>query len=465
MKKTIYHKHSFHTNQTIRRLVCSLMVFFLMLPVVSLADIGIVSTNGGTLNVRKVPVEGSKLVTRLKNGTTIDILDQADGWYHISFKGKEGYVKTEYVKLLSDAVGKEIYSNGVTIYLHESMSKDSMIVGMLNSQQPMKVEQITAEWALVSNEEVKGYVQTDDIDQLNGKPIAAATHTWEKGILQSKTVLYKEANKKSGKLGTYKRGQPVYISTYNGSWSLIWIVDEGVYGFAQNVSVKLSEVADGTEVIPGETKVVDESQMISSSSARTIAEKALKKYSGFSSTALTCTSDAVMFSNGISGPMYRYYYSNKKGEHVYTAFIQSYTGDVLFTADYSQFAYGKGASDLKTAAPTKEPVYEYDSEGNIINIPEPLTGTDIGQSAARSIADRYLNSRYPHFSQTSFSRVSCQHFTDPINSGGFQTPYYQFDYFVEDDNGHSQLAFEIMIHAYTKEILYCIGGDPGEGNG
>ena len=442
-----------------------LVIFTALLPSVSNADTGVVFTkNGGSLNVRKAPLGSSELVMRIKNGTAIDILEHLDGWYHIAFKGKKGYVKEEFIRMLSDAVGKEIYSNGVTLFLHESMGQGSVIVGMLNSQQSMIVEQITAEWALVSSGDVRGYVQTNDIDQLNGKPIAAASHTWVKGILQSKTVLYKEADKKSGTLGTYKRGQPVYVSAYNRSWSLIWIVDEGIYGFAQHVSVKLSEVTDELEIVPGETKETDETLFISSASARSAAEKALKKYSGFSAGSLTCTSDTCTSSNGIHGPMYRFYYSNRKGEHVYSAFIHAYTGDVLFTADYSQFVYGQNAADLKTAAPTQEPVWEYDVYGNMINTPEPQDGTDIGQGAARSIADRYLSSRYPHFQQSHFSRISCQYQTDPIHSS-FRTPYYQFDYFAVDDAGHECLLFEIMIHAYTKDILYVCSDGPGEGNG
>ena len=316
--------------------------------------------------------------------------------------------------------------------------------------------------SLVSCDDISGYVQTDSIDQLNGEPIAAASNTWEAGVLQSKTVLYKQPNKKS-KLGTYQRGQLVYISKYDKNWSLIWIADEGVYGFAQKPSVKLSPATAEEEIQPGDNKPFDEDQYISSGSAKSIAEKALKKYSGFNSGKLNCTQDIVLSSNGIKGPMYRFYYFNKKDEYLYAAYVQAYTGDVLYTGDYSGFVYGKGASDLKTAAPTAEPVFEYDESGNLIT-PVPQAGTDIGQSAARSIADRYLASRYPQFSSMSFSRVQCQHFTEYYENS-FQTPNYQFDYYVRNESGSEYMTFEIIIHAYTKEILYCCSNGPGEGNG
>ena len=439
-----------------------LVIIFMMMQCIACAEPGVVDTRGGKLNMRKSPQDGARIITKISNGAGVEILEHLDGWYRISFRDKEGYVKEQYIRSLADAVGKEIYSNGATVYVYEAMSKESGIVGMINSQQAMKVEQLTAEWALVSCDDISGYVQTDSIDQLNGEPIAAASNTWEAGVLQSKTVLYKQPNKKS-RLGTYQRGQLVYISKYDKNWSLIWIADEGVYGFAQKPSVKLSPATDEEEIQPGENKPFDEDQYISSGSAKSIAEKALKKYSGFNAGKLNCTQDIVLSSNGIKGPMYRFYYFNKKDEYLYAAYVQAYTGDVLYTGDYSGFVYGKGASDLKTAAPTAEPVYEYDESGNLIT-PVPQAGTDIGQSAARSIADRYLASRYPQFSSMSFSRVQCQHFTEYYENS-FQTPNYQFDYYVRNESGSEYMTFEIIIHAYTKEILYCCSDGPGEGNG
>ena len=439
-----------------------LVIILVMIQMVAVAEPGVVDTRGGKLNMRKSPQDGARIVTQISNGAGVEILEHLDGWYRISFRDKEGYVKEQYIRSLADAVGKEIYSNGATVYVYEAMTKESGIVGMINSQQAMKVEQLTAEWALVSCDDISGYVQTDSIDQLNGEPIAAASNTWEAGVLQSKTVLYKQPNKKS-KLGTYQRGQLVYISKYDKNWSLIWIADEGVYGFAQKPSVKLSPATAEEEIQPGENKPFDEDQYISSGSAKSIAEKALKKYSGFNSGKLNCTQDIVLSSNGIKGPMYRFYYFNKKDEYLYAAYVQAYTGDVLYTGDYSGFVYGKGASDLKTAAPTAEPVYEYDETGNLIT-PVPQAGTDIGQSAARSIADRYLASRYPQFSSMSFSRVQSQHFTEYYENS-FQTPNYQFDYYVRNESGSEYMTFEIIIHAYTKEILYCCSDGPGEGNG
>ena len=120
---------------------------------------------------------------------------------------------------------------------------------------------------------------------------------------------------------------------------------------------------------------------------------------------------------------------------------------------------------------TQDPQWWYDDDENVIwaeETPKPSEGTDIGQSSARSIADRYLSAKYAKFSQQEFSRVSCLHITDPTEAGGFQVPYYQFDYFMIHGTGEDQredLAYEIIINAYTKEIEYCSAASLGEGNG
>ena len=438
-----------------------------LLQSLAFAEPGTVVTDGGRLNMRKSPEDRAKIVIKIKNGSQVEVLETVEEWYRISFDGKEGYVKSRYIKLLSSAVGTEIYSNGTTLYLREEPSEKAAIVGMINAQQAMTLERVDEQWALVSNQNVKGYVQLSQINELNDSPAEATEQAWISGILQSETKLYKAADSKSEVVATWPKGTGVSVSSYDKNWCMVQVLDETSFGFAKKETVKLTSMP-----VDDKTKeLVDESKFISASKAKKTAEKALKKYSGFKSS-LNCKQDSVLSSDGIRGPMFRFIYTNKAGQYLYAAYIHAYTGDVLYTGDYSNYAGDVDVSDLRTSPPktTQDPQWWYDEEGNVVwdTTPEPQTGTDIGQSTARSIADRYLTSKYPRFSQTTFSRVRCIHIEDPTNSGGFKTPYYQFDYFVDDGAGDSmseQLAYEIIIHAYTKEIEYCTAASFGEGNG
>ena len=452
-----------------KRLFLVLLVIVLTFSLLyALAEPGTVVTTGGRLNLRQSPDDKARIVTKIKNGKTVEVLDHADGWYHITYEGYEGYVKEQYIKLLSAAIGQEIYSNGTTLFLRETMDTASRIIGMVNSQQAMKVEQIDDDWTLVSAGEVKGYVRTEEIDQLNEEPVAVATQKWTEGILQKETTLYRAPDKNSEVLSTWPKGQGVSVCPYNKDWSLVQIQDENICGFARKVSVSLSPLP----TVQPDKQVVDESQYISASKAKSIAEKALKKYSGFNAKALICSQDTALSTDGIRGPMFRFNYINKQGQYIYAAYVHAYTGEVLYTGDFTGFAGQHDTSDLRTSPPktTQDPQWWYDEDGNVVwdRTPEPQTGTDIGKDAARSVADRYLGAKYPRFSQMSFSRVACRHATDPTEAAGFQVPYYQFDYFVNDGSGESaseQLAFEIIINAYTKEIEYCSAASVGEGNG
>ncbi len=456
-------------QSNIKRVFLALLLIVLTFSLLhALAEPGTVVTSGGRLNMRQSPDDKARIVTKIKNGKTVEVLDHADGWFHITYEGYGGYVKEQYIKLLSAAIGQEIYSNGTTLYLRESMDATSRIVGMVNSQQTMKVEQIDDGWILVASGVVKGYVRTEEIDQLNEEPAAVATQKWTEGILQKETTLYRDPDKNSEVLSTWPKGQGVSVCPYNKDWSLIQIQDENICGFARKASVSLSPLP----TVQPDKQVVDESQYISSSKAKSIAEKALKKYTGFNAKTLVCSQDTALSTDGIRGPMFRFNYTNKQGQYVYAAYVHAYTGEVLYTGDFTGFASQHDTSDLRTSPPktTQDPQWWYDEDGNVVwdRTPEPQTGTDIGKNAARSVADRYLGAKYPRFSQLSFSRVACRHATDPTEAAGFQVPYYQFDYFVNDGSGDSaaeQLAFSCIVNAYTKEIEYSCAASLDEGNG
>lgn len=438
----------------------------LILSFVALAEPGIINTGGGTVNFRKAPEDRAKIITRIKNRTMIEVLNHSDGWYHVSYEGKEGFIKEPFVQVLSESIGKDIYSNGSTIFLYDSKDEQSKIIGMLNAQQSMTIESIDSEWAFVSTGSIKGYTQTAQIDQFNEAPADSVSREWVEGILQADIILYSEPDNQSDILSTWSRGQGVSVYSYNKKWSLVQILDEGVCGFAKKTSVQLNPM-------PAQKKMVDDSQFIAPAKAESIAVKALKKYSGFNPGVLTCSQDIALSTDGIRGPMYRFNYTNSKGQYLYAAYIHANTGEVLYTGDYSAFIAKQDISDLKTAAPrvTPSPSDEDTSEDQgewSKPYPEPASGVEIGEDAARAIADRYLSAKYPRFSELTFSRVSCRHITDPMVDVNFQVPFYMFDYYINDgseDSASEQLVYGIYINSVTEEIEYCCSAALGEGNG
>lgn len=444
------------------RKISGILLMICLVACAALAEPGRVDTGGGRLILRQAPEADGAVLLRIRNGDEVEVLEALDGWYHVRYDGREGFVMAQYVRLLSEAAGQAVYTNGATVYLRESPEPDARIVGMAHAQQAMTVEQIDESWVLVSFGASRGYVPTSEINRLNSEPAAAADNRWAEGTLQQAVTLYREPDEGAEIAFECAQGSGVTVCEYSEGWLLVQAADEDGCGFARQESVRLT-------VLPRQTEAVDDSQFIPAARARSIAEKALAQYPGFSAKRLARSQDTALSTDGIRGPMYRFHYKNKAGHTLYSAYVHAYTGEVLYTGDYSGFEYDQDIGDLHTAAPrkTQAPSFVYGANGEVLwdgPTPEPLTGTDIGEDAARSIADRYLAARYPRFSGVKFSRVRCRHAVDPTEGAGFQVPYYQFDYYVFDGTAE-MLAYEIIINAYTREIEYCASTAMNEGNG
>lgn len=83
-----------------------MMVVGLMIPAFGSAEsvsghatMYVYCANGKRLNLREAPLANAKLVTRLDNGSKVNILeDSGYGWAMVSCNGKEGFVKTEFLQ-------------------------------------------------------------------------------------------------------------------------------------------------------------------------------------------------------------------------------------------------------------------------------------------------------------------------------------------------------------------------------
>lgn len=57
-----------------------------------------------SLNLRKEANTSSDVLTSLKNGTKVLILEELTDWYKISYDGMEGYVSAKYVEIIENTV-------------------------------------------------------------------------------------------------------------------------------------------------------------------------------------------------------------------------------------------------------------------------------------------------------------------------------------------------------------------------
>ena len=65
---------------------------------------GLVQSQGSPLNVRSGPGTSYGKVTSLNNGAVVNIVGIDNGWYKISFNGKTGYVRSDYMTITKEAL-------------------------------------------------------------------------------------------------------------------------------------------------------------------------------------------------------------------------------------------------------------------------------------------------------------------------------------------------------------------------
>ncbi|MBE6623954.1 MAG: peptidoglycan hydrolase [Ruminococcaceae bacterium] len=68
---------------------------------VDIERIGVVSTQGGRLNIRNRPSLSSSVIAQIPNGERVTVIDTVGNWYLIEYNGIIGFVSSDYITLLS----------------------------------------------------------------------------------------------------------------------------------------------------------------------------------------------------------------------------------------------------------------------------------------------------------------------------------------------------------------------------
>ena len=88
-------------DEIARNLVLSLTEYFgipFLYPVATRQ--GMVDVNWGYLNIRSRPSTSAPVVARAYDGARLNILNQYQGWYLVSFDGTEGYASSDFITLV-----------------------------------------------------------------------------------------------------------------------------------------------------------------------------------------------------------------------------------------------------------------------------------------------------------------------------------------------------------------------------
>ncbi len=178
-----------HLKMTIARLTAALLVSSTLAAPV-LAASGTVNSGDAPLRVRADPNTSSQILTKLSDGTQVEVLEQAEnGWYKIAHEGVTGFVSGEYlvvheegqeqaVPLASEADGEAAATFGritaSSLNVRSGPSTDHEKVGSLAAGRVVELLEESDGWYRVENGYISAeYVTIVDPSQISkGQEIA-----------------------------------------------------------------------------------------------------------------------------------------------------------------------------------------------------------------------------------------------------------------------------------------------------
>jgi len=117
-----------------------------------------------TVNVRKSDSEIAEKITKVTNGTKVEVLEQkVNGWSKVRVDGKEGYIKSEYLRMAEVVTGEAIgtVTAKETVNVRMAASTDSEKLGVLAGGDTADLLEKIDDWCKINYNGSVGYVKAE----------------------------------------------------------------------------------------------------------------------------------------------------------------------------------------------------------------------------------------------------------------------------------------------------------------
>ncbi|WP_160724109.1 3D domain-containing protein [Bacillus sp. USDA818B3_A] len=121
--------------------------------------------NADVLNVRQSPATSSRVIGKVTNGQTLSVKSRQSGWLKVSYKGKTGYVSSQYTKETSTAKPSTTtttgtyYVNATSLNVRSGAGTKYARIGTLRRGQAVSVKKDLGNgWYQISYNGRTGYV-------------------------------------------------------------------------------------------------------------------------------------------------------------------------------------------------------------------------------------------------------------------------------------------------------------------
>lgn len=155
---------------------------------------GWIETGSGSLNIRKKADGESDVVGRVPNGAVVETEEITSLWSRIVYRGKTGYVKTEYLRLPYELEGEDIFADDGYVFLRSFPDAKAQSIAVIRADQPMTIREMTLEWIHVScydeaKGEISGFVSAQDVAMLRNMPGERKSSDMTVGVQISRNAL------------------------------------------------------------------------------------------------------------------------------------------------------------------------------------------------------------------------------------------------------------------------------------
>lgn len=303
----------------------------------ALAEPARVVTPKGPLNMRKTPDDKGKLVDSIPNKSMVDVEEVGETWSKITYKKKTGYVKTEYLKLPENMVGKEIYADEGPLLLRAAEKAESPIAYPVDAWQAVTVESVSGDWAFVSCEGKTGYVEIKSLSYQLEEPGGTINWIDELATVVQPVDLRVSADPASEIIASLQPGEEAVVTIIEKDQCLLYTEEKGC-GYAPVSAVALQGVIfdDGLEA--GALKPTE---------AIAKAEGTLKKkFKAFAKERLYGVTAVCEAGTFLPAPHYACGFFNDQDQYLFLALVNAETGAVVYQADYSKFGVISHAAEL-----------------------------------------------------------------------------------------------------------------------
>lgn len=308
-------------------LTCALLTLALLaLCFAAVAEQARVITPGGALNIRKTPDDKGKLVDSVPNKSLVEVVEAGETWSKITYKKKTGYVKTEYLRLPENMLGKTVYPDSGTLYLYKAPREDAALSLVLSPLQGVRVSVVADGWAHVYYGEEDGYAKTERFSYQLEEPGDDLSWISESAVVIAECQVKRSAEDNADALVSLNPGDLVTVTVIEKEKCLVKAGD--TWGYAPVSCLSLFG--------PGDHE--DQAEGMTPSEASQKAEAALKaKYKAFAKEKLYCTLAVPEEKDGASGSLYHCGFYDDQDQYLYGALVDAQKGDVIFLARYEGF--------------------------------------------------------------------------------------------------------------------------------